>query len=152
MATGNITVQHDKRQEQADLWEPSRFMRALFSWDPFGELGALPSAELLPAFDVKDTAEAFVFHADVPGLKEKDVEVQFQGNKLTVSGKRDAEQQKQGETFYTYERSYGSFARSFTLPDNADVDKASAEMKDGVLTISVPKRAAEKPRNVAIKS
>jgi HSP20 family protein len=152
-------VQHDKKpsslqQRSNEAWDPSRFMRALLSWDPFfsGEMTPAPREMMTPAFEVKDTPEAFVFHADVPGVKDKDVQVQFQGNRLTVTGKRDLERADKQETYYTYERSYGSFARSFTLPDSADVDKASAEMKDGVLSITIPKRQSERPRNLEIKS
>jgi HSP20 family protein len=147
MTTGNITVQRDKPQQSS--MQPRQFMRSLFSWDPFFESA---TEQIVAAFDVKDTPEAFVFKADVPGIKDSDIQVQFRGNRLTVSGKRESEERKQQEKYYTYERSYGSFARTFTLPETADVDKASADMKNGVLTITVPKKASERPRNVAIKS
>ncbi|HEY1954335.1 MAG TPA: HSP20 family small heat-shock protein [Polyangiaceae bacterium] len=106
--------------------------------------------QLLTAFDVKDTPQAFVFHADVPGLKEKDLEVQINGNRLTIRGKREAEREEPGHTYYAYERSYGSFARTFTLPESADVQKCGADLKDGVLTVTVPKKASEQPRTVAV--
>ena len=156
MATGNITVQHDRPQQQGMQRQQQQqprgdFIRALLSWDPFREMAPAFGGGFNVAFDVKDTPDAFVFQADVPGLKEKDVQIQCLGNRVTVSGKRESEQEKKEETYYTYERSYGSFARTFTLPESADVDKASAELKDGVLTLTIPKKPSEKPRNVQIK-
>ena len=163
MATGNIAVRRNgdlpqtQQQSRGTEWEPWRVMRALLSWDPFREMSpSLPyfgssEDQLVAAFDVKDTPEAYVFQADVPGLKEKDLEIQVSGNRLTIRGKREAEHKEPGHTYYTYERSYGSFARVFTLPESADVDKVAADLKDGVLTVSVPKKASEKPRTIAVK-
>jgi HSP20 family protein len=155
---GDVTTQ--PVQGRGAEWEPWRFMRSLLSWDPFRELGSplLPSygegveSPLVAAFDVKDTPEAFVFRADVPGLKDKDLEVQISGNRLTIRGTREAEQKQPGHTYYTYERSYGSFARSFTLPESADIEKCTADLKDGVLSVVIPKKASEKPRTIAVKS
>ena len=165
---GNINVRRDgdvQQQSQAmqqqqpgrTEWEPGRIMRALLSWDPFRELSPsyLPSigggeAQLMTAFDVKDTPEAFVFQADVPGVQEKDLQIQLHGNRLTIRGKRETEEKKPGDTYYTYERSYGSFARTFTLPDSADVEAVKADLKDGVLMVTVPKKAKEQPRTVAV--
>jgi HSP20 family protein len=79
-----------------------------------------------PAFEVKETKEAFVFKADVPGIKEQDVEVNVAGNRLTITGKREAEKEDRGDTFYTYERSHGSFSRTFTLPDQTDGEHVRA--------------------------
>ena len=161
---GNVNVRRDGDvpQTQAMLqpgrteWEPGRIMRALLSWDPFRELSPsyLPNVgegqQLMTAFDVKDTPEAFIFQADVPGVQEKDLEIQLHGNRLTIRGKRESEQKKQGETYYTYERSFGSFARTFTLPDSADTESVKADLKDGVLNVTVPKKAKEQPRTVAV--
>lgn len=133
-------------------WEPARMMRALLSWDPFREMSPVfgQGQQLMTAFDVKDTPEAFVFQADVPGLQEKDIEVQLHGNRLTIRGKRESEQEKPGHTYYAYERSFGSFARSFTLPDSADTEKCNASLNDGVLTVTVPKKANEQPKTIAV--
>ncbi len=151
------TVQQQGQQLGRSEWEPARIMRALLSWDPFRELspsfaqGNLGGKdELITAFDVKDTPEAFVFQADVPGVQEKDIEVQLHGNRLTIRGKRETEEKKPGHTYYTYERSYGSFARTFTLPESADIENVKADLKDGVLMVTVPKKAKEQPRTVAV--
>jgi HSP20 family protein len=155
-------VQKQMQQVRGADWEPWRVMRSLLSWDPFRELGSslltpyqygkAGETELGAAFDVKETPEAFVFYADVPGLKEKDLDIQVSGNRLTIRGKRETELKEEiGHTYYACERSFGSFARSFTLPDSADIEKCSADLKDGVLTLTVAKKASERPRNIAIK-
>jgi HSP20 family protein len=69
----------------------------------------------VPDFEVKETKEGFVFKADVPGIKEKDLEITMTGNRLTISGKREAEMEERSDTYYACERSYGSFTRAFTL-------------------------------------
>jgi HSP20 family protein len=159
----NINVRRDgdvpQRQQQQMTqpgrsdWEPGRMMRALLSWDPFREISPLQfsgAEQLVTAFDVKDTPDAFVFQADVPGLQEKDIEIQLHGNRLTIRGKRESEKEQPGYTYYAYERSFGSFARSFTLPESADSGNCNAVLADGVLTVTVPKKAKEQPKTVAI--
>ena len=131
--------------------------RWLLRWDPFREMApswfGQPPAEATfsPAFEVKENKDSFLFKADLPGMKEPDVEVKLQGDRLTVSGKREAETEDKGDTFYTYERSFGSFLRTFTLPDGFDADHVHAELKDGVLTIVVPKKAVAQAKTIAIK-
>jgi HSP20 family protein len=128
-------------------------MRELLGWDPFREMTPIWSGELAtysPNFEVKETKDAFVFKADVPGIKEADLEVTAAGNRLTVTGKRDAEKEQKEETYYAYERSYGSFTRSFTLPEQADVTHIRAELKEGVLTIAVPKTPAAVAKRIPV--
>src|SRR3954447_3227448 len=82
-----MTQQQMTQQPSRSDWEPARIMRALLSWDPFRELSPMHCGggeQLVTAFDGKDTPEAFVFQADVPGLQEKDIEVQLHGNRLTI--------------------------------------------------------------------
>ncbi len=138
-------------------WDPWRTMRSLLSWDPFREMAPVPVLEeraiaFSPAFDVKETKDAYLFKADVPGIQEKDLEVTMTGNRLTISGKRDEEKEEKSERYYTYERNYGSFTRSFTLPDGADIDKLRASLEQGVLTIDVPKKPEVQPKKIAVKS
>ncbi|HSD89018.1 MAG TPA: Hsp20/alpha crystallin family protein, partial [Kofleriaceae bacterium] len=131
---------------QMSEWDPLRVMRDMLRWDPFREMApAFPNLERAafnPSFDVTETKDAFVFKADVPGVKQEEIEITTTGNRIQISGKRESEQESKSETVYTYERQYGSFARSFTLPDGADIDHARTELKDGVLTLVVPKLAA----------
>jgi HSP20 family protein len=139
-------------------FDPGRWMRDLMSWDPFREMAPswFPLAREIqtfaPAFEVKENPDGYSFKADLPGIKEKDVEVKLAGKRLTISGKREEEKQDKNDTYYTYERSYGSFSRAFTLPDGADLEHVQAELKDGVLVIAVPKMAVVQPKNVTIKT
>jgi len=136
-------------------WEPLRLMRELLGWDPFAEM--VPSGMggepvlFTPRFEVKETKDHYVFKADLPGIDEKDLEISLTGNRLTVSGKREAEERQENERYYAYERSYGTFSRSFTLPDGADADHAEADLKSGVLTIAVPKKPEHQPRKISLK-
>lgn len=138
-------------------WDPWRTMRALLSWDPFREMAVVPSLEDRPfalahSFDVKETKDAYLFKADVPGIQDKDLEVTVTGNRLTISGKREADKEEKSDRYYTYERSYGSFTRSFTLPEGADLDALRASLEHGVLTITVPKKPEVQPKKIAVKS
>jgi len=137
-------------------WEPARLMRSLLGWDPFREMTPyFPEETALafaPAFEVKETKDGFVFKADVPGIKESDLEVNVSGNRLTVSGKREQEKQEQNDTFYAYERSYGSFTRSFTLPEGTDPNSVRAELKDGVLTMTMPRTPEAQPKKIPVKT
>lgn len=136
--------------------EPFRLMRDLLNWDPFAEM--MPAnprgadASYATRFEVKETKDAYVFKGDLPGIEEKDLEITLTGNRLTVGGKREAERRDEGDTYYAYERAYGGFSRSFTLPDGADVDHAEADLRNGVLTVSIPKRPEHQPRKISIRS
>jgi HSP20 family protein len=136
-------------------WEPLRVMRDLLAWDPFREIApVLPQipAGFLPSFDVKETKEAYVFKADVPGVKESDLEVTTQGNRLVVSGKRDAEKEEKTDTHYSCERSYGEFTRSFTLPEGVDMNAVQAMLNEGVLTISIKKAPEAQAKKIAVQA
>ena len=141
---------------QAPSWEPLRTMRELLRWDPFSEMApAWSSAEaqtFMPDFEVKETQNAFVFTADMPGVEEKNLEVKLTNNRLTITGKRESEKTEQNETYYATERSYGSFARTFTLPEGFDGDHAGAELQSGVLTVTIPKKPEAQPKKVTVNS
>ena len=145
-------------QQQIAARDPFQWMRDMLRWDPFKEMAPAswmgPSWEptFAPAFEVKETADSFQFKADLPGVKEPDLEVKLAGNRLSISGKRESEKQDKNDTYYTYERSYGSFVRSFALPDGADTDHAIAELKDGVLTIAIPKKPGNGSKTIAVKT
>jgi len=131
-------------------------MRDLLRWDPFREIApawsSLEGVSFAPAFEVKETKEGFVFTADLPGVAEKDLQVQLSDNRLSISGKRESEKTEQGDTYYTSERSYGSFTRSFTLPEGVDRDKLRAELKSGVLSVTAPKRPEAQPKKISVAS
>ena len=135
--------------------EPFRLMRDLLRWDPFREMVpafGVEASSYAPAFEVKETKESFIFKADVPGIKEQDIEVNVAGNRLTIGGKREAEKEEKTDTFYAYERSYGSFTRTFTVPDQADTSHVKAELKNGELTVVVPKTPAAVAKRIPVAS
>lgn len=135
--------------------DPFSIMRSLLGWenqrDRNEEAPTAGTSSWLPSFEVLERKDSYVFRADVPGVKEDDLDIQLIENRLTVSGKRDAEQRNEGETFYAYERSYGTFQRVFTLPEGVDAEHVRAEMKDGVLTLVVPKKPEVQPKKISIK-
>ncbi|KAL6874667.1 hypothetical protein ACP4OV_013332 [Aristida adscensionis] len=133
-----------------DLWDP-------FEGFPFGSGGrgglvpSFPSGSEVAAFagarvDWKETPEAHVFRADVPGLKKDEVKVEVEdGNVLQISGERSKEQEEKTGTWHRVERSSGRFLRRFRLPENAKTEQIKASMENGVLTVTVPKEEAKKP-------
>jgi|CXWL01.1.fsa_nt_gi HSP20 family protein len=157
----DITVRRNNGNQPSALsreTDPFRMVRDLFRWDPFKEMApAWPTQEwqgaaFAPAFEVKETKDTYLFKADVPGLKEADVDVTITGNRLNVSGKREEEKEERGDTYYACERSYGSFSRSFTLPEGADLEHIHADMKAGVLTLAVPKKPTVQAKKIAVSS
>ena len=145
-----------KNGGQMTEWDPMRVMRDLLRWDPFREMApilpAIPIATFNPSFDVTENKDTYVFKADVPGVKKEDLEITTTGNRIQISGKRDTEHETKTDTVYTYERQYGSFSRAFTLPDGADLDHAKSELKDGVLTLVIPKQPGAQAKKIAIGS
>ena len=129
--------------------DPYSLARELLNWDPF--FTARPASAFAPAFEVKETTDSFVLRADIPGVEEKDLDIAVHNGVLTVSGSRSAEERKEGESYALYERQYGSFSRSFALPDMADGDRIDASLKNGVLSLTVAKKAEAKPRKIEIK-
>ncbi|GMU58553.1 MAG: heat-shock protein [Myxococcaceae bacterium] len=146
------------KAQEVQAWDPFREMQSLLRFDPFREMRPFfnnypaPEVAFNPAFEVKETKEAFLFKADLPGVKEPDLEVSVTGDRLIISGKREEEKQEQSETLYTWERSYGAFTRSFMLPQGVDLEHARAELKEGVLSLVLPKLPEVQPKKIAVKS
>lgn len=137
--------------EPSRVFDPFEVMRDLIRWDPLAEVGPAVGRAFMPSFDVKETQDAYVFSADLPGVKESDLELSLTGSRLTISGKREEEKRDQDERWFAYERSYGSFSRSFTLPEGVDAEHVEAELKNGVLRVSIPKKPEMKPRKIELK-
>jgi HSP20 family protein len=154
---GNLTIRSQNGGQPVSRraeWDPVSWARQLFHWDPFREMAPAFAVEMpafAPAFDIKETKEGYLFHADVPGVAEKDLEITRTGNRLTITGKRESEKEEKSETYYTSERSYGSFTRAFTLPEGIDGEHIRADLKDGVLTILVPKTPEAQPQKIAVQ-
>jgi HSP20 family protein len=147
-------------------WEP-------FKWDPFKELDdmsqrlnrmfgrpvargeagrdTLTSIDWAPSVDISETDTEYVIKAEIPEVKKEDVKVTVEDGQLTIQGERKQEKEEKGKRFHRIERSYGSFMRSFDVPDNADESKAKAEYKDGMLTLTLPKTEKAKPKALEVK-
>jgi HSP20 family protein len=144
---------------------------AVIRWDPFrdlvtlrermnrlfeeaftarGEEKELISGNWSPSVDIYESENALVLSAEIPGLDEKDVEIKVENNTLSISGERKFEKETKEENYHRIERSYGSFYRSFTLPNYIDHNKITAEHESGILKITMPKKPELKPRKVKI--
>jgi HSP20 family protein len=115
-----------------------------------GEEGWLTGA-VTPALDMSETDTAIDVRMDLPGITAKDIDIQVNGNLLTVSGERKEEKEEKGKTFHRVERSYGSFSRTVTLPGAVNESEVAAEYKDGVLTITLPKTEESKAHKIKVK-
>jgi HSP20 family protein len=149
----NIIKKND--DGQMTQWDPFQAMREMMRWDPFRDMAPiLPQLDRswLPSFEVRENRDGYVFKADLPGVKKEDIEVSLTGNRLQISGKRDEEKEAKDDTYYTYERSYGSFSRMFTLPEGADAEHVKTELKDGVLTLVLPKKPEAQPKKIPISA
>lgn len=138
-----------------DRLEPFELMRDMFRWDPFRDLertfrGVVGGEGFTPSFDVKETSDAYVIRADLPGMSEDDVDVSLSGNLLTISGERTQEERKEDETWYTLERRHGSFTRSFTLPEDVDAEHCEASFENGVLTVRLGKHEEDRPKRIKL--
>jgi HSP20 family protein len=136
-------------------WEPLRLVRELMRMDPLRAMGLMPHLERdmwMPGFEVRENGNALRIMADVPGVKREDLEVTVTGNRLFVSGHREVEEKGKDENIHAFERSFGSFTRSFLLPDTAATDQITSELREGVLTIVVPMKAGAGTRKVPIGS
>ena len=143
---------------------------ALIRWDPYREIssfadrfnrafGSMPARERdeemslgawMPPVDVAEDKEKVTLTAELPGFKEDEVQIQMEGNILTLRGERKFEQEKEGRNYHRVERSYGQFMRSFTLPNNVDRENIRAKFRNGLLEIEMPKREDAKPRQIRI--
>ena len=140
-------------------WEPfrdlvmaqrdfDRLFREAFS-PQVGET-ELSTRSWAPPVDIYETEDAIVLKAELPGVDSKDVEVRVEDNTLYLKGERKFEKEVKEQNYHRVERSYGSFARSFSLPNSISADKVKAEFKDGLLTLTMPKREEAKPKTIKI--
>ena len=112
-------------------------------YDPLRNLGHRVADWLKPASAASSNNDAYSISMELPGVAEDDVDLSLNNGSLVVRGEKKTETEKKGDTWYFSERQYGAFSRTFQLPDDADGAKASADMKDGVLTITVPRLVPE---------
>lgn len=104
-----------------------------------------------PAVDILENENALVLKADLPDVNLKDVDIRLENGTLTLKGERKFEQANENGGYHRIERSYGSFMRCFSLPDSVETDKVKAEYKNGVLTVTLPKKEIAKPKTVKVE-
>jgi HSP20 family protein len=149
-------------------------MSALIRWDPFKEMddlqgrfaklfGLTPArftnggkelmtvAEWVPSVDIIEDEKEWLVKADLPEVKKEEVKVSVENGVLTITGERKLEKEEKNKKYHRVERAYGNFLRSFTLPDAADGSKVTAEFKDGLLKVHLPKCEKAKPKSVDVK-
>ena len=140
-------------------WEPFREfatlqdrMNRLFrdSYNDAGQDESLTTSRFAPAVDVYEDEHQVTLKIEVPGIDEKDIDVRVENNTLTVQGERKIEKEEKEENYRRVERQYGSFTRTFTLPQTVDSEKVSANYEKGVLKITLPKRAEAKPKQIRV--
>ncbi len=140
-------------------WEPLRELSSLQSEmnrlfntvvDNPGATAGAPLRRWIPAMDLVEGTNEFVLRADLPGMKQEDVSIEFEDNVLTVSGERKSQHEERGEGFHRVERAFGSFSRTLTLPKGIDPEGISAGFEDGVLEVRIPKPEERKPRRISI--
>jgi HSP20 family protein len=148
-------------------------MATVVRWEPFRELAALQNdmgrlvstflgqgqingengqRSWLPAVDVWETENELVYAFDLPGIREDKISVEYDDGALTVSGERERAEEVSGDRFYRYERRFGSFSRTVGLPQGVGEDGITADYRNGVLEIHVPKPEVPKPRRIQIGS
>lgn len=119
---------------------------------PQEERQAMRVIDWAPTVDIAEEEKAYLVTAELPEVKKEDAKVSIENGVLTISGERQKEtEEKNGRKYHRIERSYGSFLRSFSLPDDADPSRVTASMKDGVLTVRIEKRIEAMPKTVAIE-
>lgn len=136
-----------RRPLPATPW-PDDFQRIVSQF--FADAEAPLQGAFAPALDVEENDDNFTLHVEIPGVKPEDVDVSIEEGVLTIAGARDFYEDKQADGFRRVERRFGTFHRSVRLPDRVDPDAVTAEYKDGLLTVTVPKAESAKPRRIEV--
>ena len=153
--------------------ELTRWQPVMTRWNPFKELEeiekrlstywgrpagqieagkeAITVAQWSPLVDFTGDEKEYFIKAELPDVKKEDINLTVKDYVMSISGERKSEQEEKGKTYHRVERAYGSFLRSFTLPDAADGSKVSAEYKDGVLNVRLPKSEKARPKSIEVK-
>jgi len=116
-----------------------------------GLFGSLASNDFAPQISCKSDEKQLTIKAEIPGIDEKDVELTIQDDILTIKGEKKKEQEVKDDDYYFSECKYGSFDRSIRIPDDTNIDKATATFKNGVLEITMPKKEEKKPKKINVK-
>ena len=112
---------------------------------------AMALIDWAPAVDVMETDEEFQIRAELPGVEKKDVKLSVENGVLLISGHREQEKEEKGKRYHKIERAYGNFARSFTVPEAVNAEKVTAEFKNGLLNVRLPKSEKARPKSIEVK-
>jgi HSP20 family protein len=140
-------------------WDPFREMEEML--DPYSKTSDWPfrggrslntkGSDWAPRVDISETDAEFCIKAEVPGIKKEDVTINIEDHVLSLHGENKREKEEKGEKYHRIERYYGSFSRSFSLPENVDEEKIEAKFKDGLLTLTIPKTEVAKAKTIEVK-
>ena len=139
-------VKWDPWREIEDMFD--RYTRAIDR--PLSRELASPEGGWAPRVDIAETDKEFLIKAELPEVRKEDVKVDVNNGVLTLHGERKQEKEEKGKKFHRIERSYGSFTRSFTLPENVDQSRIKASFKDGMLNIQLQKTEAKQPKAIEV--
>ena len=142
-------------------------MTSVLKFSPFNDVDDMPAMRSLqdtfnklfepslrpwtPAVDIVETENEMLLKMDVPGVELKDIDIRLENDTLTIKGERKFEHEAKGKGYHRIERSYGVFARSFTLPNTLDTEHVRADYKNGVLNVMLPKKEVAKPRSIKVE-
>ena len=143
---------------QLTKWDPFREMENVFdryskalSWPRLGSQEIMTSDDWAPRVDIAETEKEFIIKAEIPEVNKEEVKITVNNGVLSIRGERKKEKEQKDKKFHRIERYYGSFTRSFTLPDNVDETKIEASFKDGMLNLQIPKSKESKPKAIDVK-
>ena len=141
-------VRRDPEQEMENMLD--RYTRTV-GQPQAGSQEVIATGDWVPRVNIAETEKAFEIKAEIPEVNKEDVKVTVHNGVLTIQGERKQEKEEKGKKFHRVERLYGSFTRSFTLPDNVDETKISALFKDGILNLQIQKTEEAKPKSIEVK-
>ena len=135
------------------IWpETTSLFNEFFNDFPFSSAGAPGGDRWLPSVDILEKEGNLVLRAEVPGMNEKDIDLKLEGNVLIFKGEKKLELEEDRSRYHRMESFYGSFTRSFALPDSVDRDHINAEYKNGILTVTIPQKPEVRPREIPVST
>ena len=141
-----------RSETPARIWPETPSLFEEFFNDPFFSSVARNGDRWLPAVDILEKDGNLVMRAEVPGVTEKDIELKLEGNILTLKGEKKQEHEEERNNYHRMESFYGSFTRSFTLPDSVDRDHIKADYRNGILTVTIPQKPEVRPREIPVST
>ena len=141
-------IKWDSWREIEDMFD--RYTRSM-GWPPNGGQELVVKKDWSPRVDIAETEKEFSIELEIPGVEKEDVKVAVENGMLSIAGERKQEKEEEGKKFHRLERYYGSFQRSFTLPENVDKSNIKATFKDGLLNLEIPKIEAAQSKTLEIK-